>query len=283
MASGKAGALTALVPYFGGKRSLAAEIVSRMGPHRAYWEPFCGSMAVLLAKPVSAMETVNDLNGDLVNLARVIRDEFDGPRLYRKLRRTLCVEELQQEAKDKLKDETDPFDRAYWYFLDSWLGRNGVVGTKSSNNGFCVRFTANGGSPSVRLESAVRSIPAWHRRLRRVIVLRKDAFWLLAKIEDSPNVVIYVDPPYIVKGAQYLHDFAFDDHGRLAKALNRFQRAKVIVSYYTHPDLEALYPADRWEKIPLAATKGLAHAGRRGAVKVEAPEVLLVNSGGIAE
>lgn len=269
--------ITAIVPYFGGKRSLAAEIVRRLGPHRAYWEPFCGSMAVLLAKPRSAMETVNDLNGDLINLARVIRDEFDGPRLYRRLRRSLCVEELHREAREKLATETDPFDRAYWYFLDSWLGRNGTVGTKSSNNGFCVRFTANGGSPSVRLSSAVESIPAWHRRMRRVMILRKDAFWLLDRIQDAPHTVVYVDSPYIVKGAKYLHDFEPVDHGRLAASLGRFQRAKVVVSYYEHPDLAGLYPPDGWERVPLAAVKGLSHAGRRGAVKVDAPEVLLVN------
>ena len=59
----------AIAPWFGSKRSMAPIIVSELGPHSAYWEPFCGSMAVLMAKPPCIMETVNDLHADLINLA----------------------------------------------------------------------------------------------------------------------------------------------------------------------------------------------------------------------
>ena len=44
-------AIKAIVPSFGGKRTLAPQIVAELGEHRAYWEPFCGSMAVLIAIP----------------------------------------------------------------------------------------------------------------------------------------------------------------------------------------------------------------------------------------
>jgi len=65
--------ITALLPYFGGKRSMADRIVIELGDHRSYWEVFCGAMAVLLAKPPCSQETVSDLYGDLINLALVIR------------------------------------------------------------------------------------------------------------------------------------------------------------------------------------------------------------------
>jgi DNA adenine methylase len=77
----------AIAPWFGGKRNMAQEIVAAIGPHVTYWEPFCGSMAVLFAKPACRMETVNDLHGDLINLARVIQNEKLGPAFYRRLRR----------------------------------------------------------------------------------------------------------------------------------------------------------------------------------------------------
>lgn len=48
----------ALAPWFGGKRTLAPRVIAELGEHRDYWEPFCGSMAVLLAKPVATYETV---------------------------------------------------------------------------------------------------------------------------------------------------------------------------------------------------------------------------------
>lgn len=56
--------ISAIAPWFGSKRVLAPKIVEQLGQHRCFWEPFCGSMAVLLAKPTVSQETVNDLHGD---------------------------------------------------------------------------------------------------------------------------------------------------------------------------------------------------------------------------
>lgn len=72
-------AITAIAPWFGGKRNLAPAIVEELGPHRGYWEPFCGSLAVLLAKPRVSQETANDLHGDLINLARVLQERRGRP------------------------------------------------------------------------------------------------------------------------------------------------------------------------------------------------------------
>lgn len=82
--------INALVPYYGGKRTLAPELVRQFGDHRAYWSLFGGSLADLLVKPVSEHEYVNDLYGDLVNLTMVIA----GPRwaeLLGKVRRARVV------------------------------------------------------------------------------------------------------------------------------------------------------------------------------------------------
>ena len=63
--------------YFGGKTRLAPLIAAAMPSHEHYVEPFGGSLAVLLAKPRSRMETVNDLDGDLMTFWRVLRDQPD--------------------------------------------------------------------------------------------------------------------------------------------------------------------------------------------------------------
>lgn len=60
--------------YYGGKTQLAERIVATLPPHKHYVEPFAGSLAVLLAKPPTTMETVNDLDGDLMTFWRVLRD-----------------------------------------------------------------------------------------------------------------------------------------------------------------------------------------------------------------
>jgi len=274
----------ALAPWFGGKRNLAAWIVAELGEHTCYWEPFCGSMAVLLAKQAVTMETVNDLHGDLVNLAEVIRDPCDGPILYRRLRRTLmdeavfktCDSMVREQERLGVQMDTDRVSRAYCYFDASWLGRSGCAGQSAAKKGtYCVRFTKNGGHAAKRFRSAVDSIPAWRRRLRNVTILSRDGFGLLERIEDAEGTAIYVDPPYLVKGAEYLHDFELGDHRRLAELLHRFDRARVVVSYYAHQALSVLYPG--WTRVSQTVPKALAHQRGRGANEATATEVLLIN------
>lgn len=273
--------VTGLAPWFGGKRNLASVIVQELGRHRVYWEPFCGSMAVLMQKPPCVMETVNDLHGDLVNLARVIQDEQIGPQLYRRLRRTLMSEVLHREAAGRhrergyLGDRKPDLDAAYDYFLCAWLGRNGVAGTASYSQGFCARYTANGGHAATRWDSVVASIPAWRRRIRNVTIMCRDAFELLPKVADAADTAIYCDPPYLVKGAKYVHDFNTEDHQRLADAARRFQKSRVVVSYYDHPELSRLYPD--WTQRRIEVSKALAMQGSRGTNDTRACEVLLLN------
>lgn len=272
--------LKSLVPWFGAKRTLAPKIVRLLGKHTAYWEPFCGSMAVLMAKPPCRNESVNDLHGDLINLAKVIQHPQLGPALYRRLRRVLMCEDLVREAKTRVRHGPlmPPLQRAFYYFIDAWLGRNGVAGTHSTNGGFSRRFTDRGGSSAVRLASAVRSIPAWRKRLSRVTILRCDAFEILGRICDQPGMAIYCDPPYLEKGARYMHDFTDVDHDRLAASLHRFRRARIVLSYYEHDRLEELYPD--WTRHRIEVTKKMTHAGhqgRRGSAKQKVVEVLLTN------
>ena len=204
--------IKAIAPWFGGKRNLAGRIIELLGPHSAYWEVFCGSMAVLLAKPPCAMETCVDLHGDLTNLARCLQAEATAVELYGRLSRTLMSDALFETAKasymargPRLADETvADVGRAYDYFLMSWVGRNGNSGTAVSNHHYCVRYTSGGGHAAKRFHGAVASIPAWHERLRAITILRRDAFEVLERIEDRAGTVIYADPPYLVKGTKYV-------------------------------------------------------------------------------
>ncbi len=275
--------IKALAPWFGAKRNLAPYIVKALGPHRSYWEPFCGSLAVLLEKPPASMETVNDLHGDIINLARVVKSEELGPHLYRMLRRTLFDETLLEQARAKLRDcplyDTDEPDllRAYHYFIGCWLGRNGNAGLRETKNGgwFCVRWTHRGGHSGTRWAGAVASIPAWRRRLRNVTVLCRDGFSILKRVEDDTGTAIYVDPPYIVKADIYAHDFEAEDHNRLAVLLHRFTKARVVLSYYNHPRVHELYPD--WTAHRIEMSKALSHQSKRGENDAKAIELLLVN------
>ena len=306
--------IRAIAPWFGGKRTLAPDIVTELGPHTQYFEPFCGSMAVLFAKDPSQKETVNDLHGDLINLARVIADLAVAPLLYDRLVRLPFSEDLLQHARTVLESASPPdlrspatlamLERAYWYFLASWMGRNGTAGTERLDYQIAVRWTKGGGSPTIRFHNAVESLPAWHRRLLNVVILKRDAFKIIDRFEDVEGTAIYVDPPYMAESrsgltrksgatSRYLHDFAssggsllggHDDHARLAEILASYKRARIVVSYYDCPRLAELYRG--WTVIDKHRQKNLLMQGRhhaRGPRTLDAPEVLLLNGPSYAE
>lgn len=279
--------MRAIAPWFGSKRKLAPRIIQAMGKHNVYWEPFCGSLAVLLAKDPCTMETANDLHGDLINLARVLQRESEALDLYGRLSRALMHEDLYRENAALLVQQEWPeipsVDRAAAFMICCWMGRNGTAGTaghlrglQSQRGGFCVRYTANGGHAAKRWESVVASIPDWHARLRNVTMLRRDAFDLLPKIDDAAGTAIYVDPPYLIKGDKYVYDFSNGQHEHLASELSRFRRARVVVSYYNDQALESLYP--EWARIDCSMTKSLGNQVQRDSQgSAIAQEVLLVN------
>lgn len=273
----------------GSKRTLASKIVELLGPHRAYVEPFCGSMAVLLAKPPCSFELANDLHGDLTNLAWVIQHPNHGPALYRRLRRTWMDEKHFATCKDAIEDyalavapsdldghpASAAVERAYCYFVLCWQGRSGVLGTKDHNNVFTVRYNCNGGNQATRFRAAVDSIPGWRRRLRSATILRRDGLALLDRLADEPGQAVYVDPPYLQKKVSYEHDFTAAQHAQLASILCRFKKTRVVLSYYADPILAEMYPG--WTQIDCSRAKHLSVQGRRGSTSEIAPEVLIVN------
>ncbi len=282
--------LTALAPWFGSKRTLAPTVVELLGEHSYYFEGCAGSMAVLFAKEPSHHETVCDLHGALTNLGWVVQDDRLAPRLFDRLSRTMYGDDIFQRSKRWMERfesvpqapslfEEPSFEWAYHYFIASWMGRNGVSGTERVNYQLATRWTAGGGSGPLRFKNAVDSIPAWCDRLRNVLVLRRDLFEILPKVDDAPSTAIYVDPPYlhstIAGNSRYLHDFTPEQHERLAKELRRFLRAKVVVSYYEADELRRLY--EGWTFIDASRQKHLHVQNKRGTGRKTAPEVILVN------
>jgi DNA adenine methylase len=279
--------LGALLPYFGGKRTLAPRIVAEFGPHDGYFEPFCGSLAVLFAKERSRLENVGDLNGELVNLARVVASDRWGELLER-VGRTYNAAGLYEELRAELEavdvppaasvDQVDDVHvrRAWSTLVVGWLGMNGMAGLARRNFNLARSYTIGGGDSATRWRGVARSLPWWHGRLAGVLIDNVDAFECLERIGDADDVVVYLDPPYTQKCAKYRHDLAPSDHARLAAAASRFKRARVVVSYYDAPDVRALY--DGWTFVGCPRNKGLANGGslRKGG-RTEAPEVLILN------
>lgn len=287
--------IRAIAPWFGGKRTLAPTIVEELGKHKGYWEPFCGGVSVLFAKARCRQEVLNDKHGDLTNLAMVLASDAAAV-LYDRAYRTVYSEAVFDACKATIGRRVFEFaesaeaverrhvDRAYAYLVLSWMGRNGAAGTARINYQFTLRYTNNGGDSATRWVQVCDSIPAWHDRLRGVVISRRDAIALLDKVDDADGTAIYLDPPYLEEGDAYEHTFRSggggmfdqrDDHARLAEAARRFTRARVVVSYYAHPRLAELYP--NWTVRDCTMSKALAAQNKRGANREVAPEVLLIN------
>ncbi|WP_425618073.1 DNA adenine methylase [Anatilimnocola sp. NA78] len=289
--------INAIAPWFGGKRTMAPLIVTELGKHTQYFEPFCGSMAVLFAKEPSQKETVNDLHGDLINLARCLQTESTAEELYDRCNRALVCEGLLDDARAYFAENPLPgsepdVTRAYWYFLASWTARNGTAGTKRIDYQLAVRWTKSGGSPTVRWKNVVESMPWFHQRLRNVVILKRDAFQIIDRFEDVKQTAMYIDAPYTAdtrsgfrkgKGSdhKYLHEFEHgtglfeDDHKRLRDVLAAYRHARIVVSYYDCPRIRELY--NGWTFVTHHRQKHLHAQNGRGMRLKEAPEVLLIN------
>lgn len=271
--------LQALLPYFGAKRQMANKILEIAGPHKSFWDVMCGSCSVALAHPGCRQIVVNDTYGAVINLARVVASDELAPSLFERLYRTTFCESLYLDSVEWLKatpnPKKDPLGSAYHYFVVCWQGRNGFAGTTAElSSGLAKRYSADGGDPATRFRNVVENIPEFWEKMRHWTILQENSLALVQKIHDKRGAVIYIDPPYLDKSADYVCDFGEADHGILAESLRRFKKARVIVSYYEHELLEPLYLRHGFEKITVKVPKNLSVT--KGAVK--APEVLLVRN-----
>ncbi len=303
----EAPAITALAPWFGGKRRMAPAIVRQLcwDPERQvervpdyFAEPFCGSMAVSMAMPKVQTHLVSDLHRELIGFAEVLAGP-NGPALVARCERTLCCESIYDDAckqierfrgmRPYLPDTQSAFDRAWAFYVAAWLGPNGLIGTEH-NARFCARFGPGGGSPAKRFQSAADSLPWFMERLREMVILNRDAFEVIGSIQDKPGVAIYIDSPYTREtrvSGEYVHEFedkqgatmfgAEDDHDRLAAALGRFKHARIVVSYEDCDRVRELYAG--WDVIDMGQHKNTSNAAKAGRSSDQAPEVLLINNG----
>lgn len=219
--------MNALLNYPGAKWGMAAQIVSLMPPHRSYLEPYFGSGAVLFNKPRSAIETVNDIDGDIVNFFKILRERPDD--LAEAISLTPYARDVFDDA--HANRGTDDFDRAYRFAIRSKMGHGFKTCQKtgfkidvySRERSYCVGCWNR--LPGDLLDAAVR--------LKRVQIENQNALDLIRKFNHD-NVLIYADPPYLMetrKGEQYRYEMTEQDHLDLLDALKQ-HKGSVIISGY---------------------------------------------------
>lgn len=178
-------------PYFGAKGSLANRIVALLPAHRHYVEPYAGSLAVLLAKPAVPFETVNDLDGDLVCFWHTLREQPD--ELARVCALTPHSRAEYELARERIDDLAD-VERARRVWVTLTQGRGGTL----LRSGWR-QYRKPSGSTSMPdyLRSYVARMGPAVERLQRVSLECRPALDVIASYGAEPDVLLYVDPPYL--------------------------------------------------------------------------------------
>jgi DNA adenine methylase len=218
-----------IIPWVGGKRRLAGEILPWFEPHTCYVEPFAGAAALLFNKQPSKVEVLNDVNTDLVNLYRVVRHHLE--EFVRQFRWALTSRKLFEWAQATPPETLTDIQRAARFFYLQKL----AFGAKVEGQTFGVATTTTQALNLLRIEEA---LSAAHLRLSQVVIEHMD--WA-ACIEryDRPHTLFYCDPPYW--GTEgYGVGFGLDQYDRMAE-LMRSIRGKAIVSVNDIPEMRKAF------------------------------------------
>jgi DNA adenine methylase len=264
--------------WHGGKWRLAPWIISYFPEHRIYVEPFGGAGSVLLRKERSYAEVYNDLDEEVVNLFRVLRDEAQAARLIELLRLTPFARPEFEASYDPTDDQVE---RARRLIIRSYMGfgsnAHACVASGASSTGFRSDSNRSGTTPShdwAKYPEALRLIV---RRLAGVVIERWPARKLLERYGSRGDVLLYLDPPYLpetrstshVRGGgmrgHYTHELSEAAHRELLAYIQALT-AMVVLSGYP----SALYDdaLKDWRRVE---TKALADGAR------ERTEVLWIN------
>lgn len=235
------------IRYYGGKGMMVTKLIKLLPPHKIYVEPFGGGASLLFAKPPSPVEVYNDINSDLVNFFRVLRDENK----FKKLYQLVCLTPYSREefycARDTLNQTQDETEKAYKFFILARMSFSGEF----KNWAFSVVASNRNMAMSVNgYLSSIEMLPEVSRRLMRVQIENLD-FRKIFKIYDTPDTLFYCDPPYIPEIRKntkaYKFEMTVQDHEELVEILLKI-KGKALLSGYKNGIYEKL-EKEGWERI----------------------------------
>ncbi len=233
----------------GGKWKMAPKILPFLPEHRIYVEPYGGALGVFGRKPRVKQEVVNDLNGRLVNLYRVLRDESLAKALFTALDLTPYSRE---EFADASAGSEDPVELARLTLLSSMQGHSGSGLAGGRKTGWRTGDART--CPWSQWDQMPEAVWQWHQRMRGVMIEHRPALEVIQRY-DSPETLHLVDPPY-VRGTRsssqsiYRFEMTDADHEDLANALHKVQ-GKVVLCGYQSELYGKLY--QDWQRVEFTA------------------------------
>ena len=233
-----------IVPWMGGKRRLAKRILPMFPHHVCYVEPFAGGAALFFMKTPSDVEVINDINGELINLYRVVKYHLE--EFVRQFKWALISRQIYGWLKQTPDEPLTDIQKAVKFFYLQKMAFGGSV----SNQTFGTATTA---APKLNLLRLEEDLSAAHLRLSRAFIEHlswQDCF----KRYDRPHTLFYLDPPYWGT-AGYGVDFGLDQYSEMA-GLAKSIKGKMIISVNDVPEMRDAFSGLAMEVVSINYTVG---------------------------
>lgn len=241
---------TPLVPWVGGKRRLAQHILPLFPEHTCYVEAFAGAAALFFMKAPAKAEVLNDVNGDLIRLYRVVQHHLD--EFIRQYRWALTSREMYAWLNNTPTDTLTDIQRAARFFYLQKCGFGGKVESHSFGTATTSRSRLN----LLRLEEDLSAV---HLRLHQVFIEHLDWAEVVQRY-DRPHTLFYLDPPYW--GTEgYGVGFGFDQYELMADLLRNL-KGKAVVSVNDIPEMREVFSGFTLKRVGVTYTVGASGQGR---------------------
>ena len=205
--------MKAVLKYPGAKNRLAPWIIQYIPEHDVYLEPFAGSLAVFFNKERSHIETVNDLDEEIVNFFMVLRDHKE------KLQQSISLTPFsRKEYQMAYEPSSDPVEQARRFAVKCWMGFG--CGNRYQN-GFKSGQQTHSPNPAKAWSELPETIEFAAERLKGVQIECLPAIELINRY-DTKDVFIYADPTYLHgtrKNYLYKYEMKDSDHVELLEVL----------------------------------------------------------------
>jgi len=233
------------IRWFGGKGRMLAKLLPLLPECHTYVEPFGGAAWVLLNRAPSPVEVYNDINGELVNLFKVLADPEAFERFHRRVALLPYSRTLWREYRETYQEQTEPVERAVRFFVTIRQGFSGQGGAWSFSVTASNRCMASHVSSWL---SCIEGLAQLHQRLQRVQIEYADWRCILDTY-DTPVTLFYCDPPYVPgtrRSGGYKHELTTEEHTELVERLLGV-RGMVALSGYLNDIYRPLEDAG-WER-----------------------------------
>ena len=242
--------------WYGGKYSHLNWLLPLLPKTQHYCEPFGGSAAVLINREPAPIETYNDIDGEVVNFFRVLRNKQKA--LIEAIGLTPFSREEFEAAIQKPTADLSDLERARRFYVRARQVRTGLAQTASSGRWAHCRLTSRAGMAGAvsRWLGAVEALPEIAQRLLRVQIENDDAISVIKRY-DSEETLFYCDPPYPHESrgdnCAYGYEMTNEDHEKLAFVLHSLKGKVALSGYHCNlMDKEYEDSEDLWGALPLA-------------------------------